>query len=430
MRKIAAILFALVASSAFANSDSEHIEHLKMMMHAMSQHGAVIPQPEEIVQPLATQTINIIARCFSFSPSAFTVNQGDMVTININVPANDGGSGCNGIGHGILMDTYVEQNGGISVSKGQTKSVTFIATTPGQFVWVCTQSNCGTGHSSMFGQMTVLQGNPAPTISNVSPNSGPPAGGTPVTISGTNFGAGATVAFGGVAATNVNVVGATSITATTPAHNEGAVDVTVTNTDGQVATATQGFTYVGLKIVSVSPNSGSTSGGTNATISGSAFQSGATVAFGGVAATNVNVVNSTTIVATTPLGPISEQLQVDIVVTNPDGTSATLHPGFTYSVPPLQVTSISPTTLLLPSGGTIVTITGAGFTSAINSSVTFGGVPATNVTILSPITLQATAPAHAEGTVDVSVTMGGLNVVKSGGATYKNPPPRRRTAKH
>ena len=425
MRKFATILFALVASSAFANSnaDSEHIEHLKMMMRAMSQHGAVIPQPLEI-QPAAAVPITITARSFSFSPASFTVNQGDVVTVTVTVPSNDPST----VGHGVLMDTYIEQ--GITAQRGHSVSFTFTATTSGTFAWVCTQPSCGVGHSSMFGQMTVLQGNPAPTISNVSPNSGPPAGGTSVTISGTNFGAGATVKFGGVAATNVNVAGATSISATTPAHNEGAVDVTVTNTDGQVATATQGFTYVGLKIVSASPNSGSTSGGTNVTISGSAFQSGATVTFGGVAATNVNFVNSSTIIATTPLGPISEQLQVDIVVTNPDGTSATLHPGFTYSVPPLQVTSISPNTLLFTGGGTVVTITGAGFTSAINSTVTFGGVPATNVTILSPVTLQATAPAHAEGTVDVSVTMGGLSVVKSGGATYKNPPPRRRAAKH
>jgi plastocyanin len=427
MRKIAAILFALVSASAFANSDFEHIEHLKMMMHAMSQHGAVIPQPEAI-QPMATQTINITARCFSFSPSAFTVNQGDMVTININVPATDSASGCNGIGHGLLMDTYVEQ--GVSVSRGQTKSVTFIATTTGMFAWVCTQSNCGTGHSSMFGQMTVVaQTNPAPTISSLAPNNGPPAGGTAVTISGSNFGSGATVKFGTNAATNVNVVSSTSITATTPAHNEGAVDVTVTNSDGQIAIATQGFTYVGLKITSVSPNSGSTSGGTNVTIAGSAFQSGATVKFGARSATNVNVVDSSTIIATSPLGPANEQLQVDVVVTNPDGTSATLHPGFTYSVPPLQITSISPNTLL-PGGGTVVTITGAGFTTALNSSVTFGGVPATNVTILDPVTLQATAPAHALGTVDVAVTMGGLNAVKTGGATYVNPPPRHRAAKH
>src|SRR5262249_5077390 len=46
----------------------------------------------------------------------------------------------------------------------------------------------------------------APTVSSVSPNNGPAAGGTGVTITGTNFAAGATVTFGGAAATNVVVV--------------------------------------------------------------------------------------------------------------------------------------------------------------------------------------------------------------------------------
>ena len=58
---------------------------------------------------------------------------------------------------------------------------------------------------------------PSPTVSSVSPNSGSTAGGTAVTITGTNFAAGATVTFGGTAATNVVVVSGTQITATTPA---------------------------------------------------------------------------------------------------------------------------------------------------------------------------------------------------------------------
>ena len=68
-----------------------------------------------------------------------------------------------------------------------------------------------------------------PTVSSVSPNTGPIAGGTAVTITGTNFAAGATVTFGGTAATNVVVVSGTQITATTPAGSAGAVTVTVTN---------------------------------------------------------------------------------------------------------------------------------------------------------------------------------------------------------
>ena len=421
MRKFSTILLAFLASSAIAQ-DMDHIEHLKMMMHAMSQHGTVIPQPESIVG-LATVAQTITPHCsgntFAFTPNQFTVHQGDVVTLTITVASND----CSSVGHGVLMDTYVEA--GVSVGRGQTKTVTFTATTPGTFIWVCTQPSCGTGHSSMVGQMIVAAAPPGPTITSVAPNNGPVAGGTAVTITGSNFVAGATVAFGGTAATNVNVVSATSITATAPAHADGAVDVTVTNPDGQVATTTRGFTYNALKILTVTPNTGPTTGGTNVTISGSSFQNGATVTFGGRTATNVTVTDSSTIIATTPLGPANEQLQVDVVVTNPDKTSVTLHPGFTYTVPPLQVSTINPSSVST-SGGSVVTITGAGFTSAVNASVTFGGVPGTNLTILDPVTLQVTAPAHAAGTVDVVVNFGGLNVTKTAAVTYLNPQGRRR----
>jgi hypothetical protein len=64
-----------------------------------------------------------------------------------------------------------------------------------------------------------------------------------VTIAGTNFLSDATVKFGGVPATNVNVASSTSITAVTPSHSAGTVDVVVTNTDGQSGTLASGFTY-------------------------------------------------------------------------------------------------------------------------------------------------------------------------------------------
>ena len=86
-------------------------------------------------------------------------------------------------------------------------------------------------------------GNPAPTVSTISPTSGTTAGGTAVTITGTGFLAGATVTLGGTAATGVTVVNSTSITATTPAHAAGAVNVVVTNTDTQSGTKTSGYTY-------------------------------------------------------------------------------------------------------------------------------------------------------------------------------------------
>ncbi|HUK13614.1 MAG TPA: M12 family metallo-peptidase, partial [Thermoanaerobaculaceae bacterium] len=58
----------------------------------------------------------------------------------------------------------------------------------------------------------------APTVTGVSPPGGPTGGGTGVTVSGTGFQPYATVTIGGVNATSVSVVNATTITATTGAH--------------------------------------------------------------------------------------------------------------------------------------------------------------------------------------------------------------------
>ena len=159
-----------------------------------------------------------------------------------------------------------------------------------------------------------------------------------MTITGTNFAAGATATFGGAAATNVVVVNSTTITATTPAGSAGAVTVTVT-VNGQIGNLTNGFSYVVAPTVSsVSPNSGSTLGGTAVTITGTNFATGATATFGGTAATNVVVVNSTTITATTPARSAGA---VTVTVTNPGSQNGSLTNGYTYVVVP-TVTSVSP----------------------------------------------------------------------------------------
>src|SRR5207245_5378840 len=69
---------------------------------------------------------------------------------------------------------------------------------------------------------------PTPTVTAIDPTSGPTAGGTAITITGTSFDATATVAIGGSAATGVTVVSATQINAATPAHPAGVADVVVT----------------------------------------------------------------------------------------------------------------------------------------------------------------------------------------------------------
>ena len=128
------------------------------------------------------------------------------------------------------------------------------------------------------------------------------------------------------------VASSTSITATTAAHAAGAVDVVVTNSDSQSGTLTGGYTYTMTNPpphpTSILPTSGNSNGGTSATITGTGFAAGATVKFGGTAATNVVVGSSTSITATTGAHAAGA---VDVVVTNSDGQSGTLTQGYTFS---------------------------------------------------------------------------------------------------
>jgi hypothetical protein len=170
-----------------------------------------------------------------------------------------------------------------------------------------------------------------PTVLSVAPAGGPTTGGTEVTISGVNFAAGATVTIGGVTATNVRVVSSTGILAVTGAHQAGQADVTVT-VDGRASTLSSAFTFAALPpptISSIVPASGSTAGGTTVTLTGTNFASGAAVAIGGVAATGVTVVSSTSLQAVTPARTAG---QADVVVTVA-GQTATLARGFTYAAP-------------------------------------------------------------------------------------------------
>lgn len=168
-------------------------------------------------------------------------------------------------------------------------------------------------------QVMISTANTRPTITGITPASGSTAGGTVVTLTGTNFCAGATVAVNGVAGTGVTVVNATTITFTTPPGTLGATTVTVTCPNG---TGTTTFTYTapgatGVTVTGVAPGVGPTTGGTPITITGTGFAPGSTVTVGGAPATGVTVVNPTTITATTPPGTVGGQ---PVTVTNPGGT--------------------------------------------------------------------------------------------------------------
>jgi hypothetical protein len=285
------------------------------------------------------------------------------------------------------------------VTSNATLAYTFSSTTFNVVI------GCGTpGASSTLAHVRVTSasspaGNP-PAVTGISPASGPVAGGTSVTLTGTNFLTGASVAFGAAAATSVTVVSSTQITAVTPAGSAGAVNVTVTNTNGQSGSFPSGFTYLGPPtLTTVSPASGPTAGGTTVTLTGTGFVAGATVSFGPSAATSVTVVSSTRITAVTPAAPAGA---VPVAVTNSNGQSANLPNAFTFANG-LTLTGVSPSSG--PStGGTTVTLTGAGFLAG--ATVNFGPAAATSVTVVSSTQITAVTPAAPAGPVPVTVNNG------------------------
>ncbi|MDC8016192.1 DUF1566 domain-containing protein [Tahibacter soli] len=177
----------------------------------------------------------------------------------------------------------------------------------------------------------------APRVTAVSPDSGPSAGGTTaggpggtVTLTGLLFAGATKVTFGATDATTFTVANDTTLTAVPPAHAAGTVDVRVTNANGtSEASAPSRYTYVAAPTVTgVSPDVGTSAGGTSVVIAGTGFASGATVRFGASAAANVTVASATQITATTPAHADGT---VDVTVTTSGGTSATSAAGgFTY----------------------------------------------------------------------------------------------------
>ena len=240
-----------------------------------------------------------------------------------------------------------------------------------------------------------------PTITGVSRNAGPLAGGTTVTLTGTYLLTTSAVKFGTVAGIIVSKT-PTQVVVTSPAHAAGTVDVTVVTLGGGSATsAADDFTYAAVPTVAaVSPNKGRLAGGTSVTITGTNFLNAAAVKFGTVLASSFTVNSATQITVTSPAGVAGT---VNVTVVTAGGTSATsAADDFTYVAAP-TVTSISPNTGL-PAGGATVTINGTNLLGA--TAVDFGAVQATSILSDTATQIVAKSPTGS-GLVNVTVTTAG-----------------------
>ncbi|MDN0196798.1 IPT/TIG domain-containing protein [Streptomyces sp. S.PNR 29] len=167
------------------------------------------------------------------------------------------------------------------------------------------------------------------------------------------------------------------------------------------------------------PNSGPTAGGNTVLLIGLNLGGATSVTFGGTPATIVSVDPSGFLV--TVVAPPHAAGTVPVVVTTPAGTSTPT--SYTYVAPPAPqpptVLGITPPTGPT-TGGTPFTIIGTNLTGA---SVTFNGVPATNVNVIGGVVLTGLTPPGAAGNATVQVTTPAGSATVPGGFTYVAPAP-------
>ncbi|MFC1586972.1 beta strand repeat-containing protein [Planctomycetota bacterium] len=278
-------------------------------------------------------------------------------------------------------DTRVQMRGNGSVYIYLYHS--FAANTVGSVATTVTANN---GDTDDTGRLTIDEPtgvrNPAPTVTGVTPASGPSIGGSTVTVTGSDFKDNAVVFFDGVPAQDVDVVSSGSISCVTPPGPVGLVSVTVVNPDAQSDTKENAFEYLGPpEITGINPDDGPTTGGAATTVTGESFLDGADIYFGRGKATNTTVVSENTITCVTPAGSAGS---VTVTIINGDGQSDILADGYTYVAIPAGVT-------ITESGGSTDVIEGG---ATDTYTIVLDNRPSANVVI--------TIAADIQGSIDTS----------------------------
>ncbi len=250
----------------------------------------------------------------------------------------------------------------------------------------------------------------APTISSLSPGSG--LAGTTITVSGTNF----PTDYNSITATLGNV----SVVASPYSSNQFSFTVPTSLTAGSYSfvlkagpntvTAQQKFKVTAPSISSFSPSSGPVGG--QVTLNGT-FIAGQyyTVNFGSYSTQGYSS-TSNTLVVNVPTGIPPGTLKISAVI---GGQTVTAPGSFTVTTP--TITSFTPTSGV---AGTIVTITGTGFNSPYGTSVSFGTINASIISITST-SIKVTVPSNTgNGAMKIIVNSAGQTVTSTNNFTVTN----------
>lgn len=241
----------------------------------------------------------------------------------------------------------------------------------------------------------------APTVTSISPSSGPTTGATSVAITGTNFAGTTAVKFGATNASSFTVNSATSITAISPAGTPGTVDVTVTNFNGTSPTnAFDRYTFVAAPVanaVSTTVAHGSTSNPVTLNITGGAATS---VAVATQAAHGTATASGTSITYT-PSAAYSGTDSFTYTATNVGGTSAPATVTVTVSSPTVTYAPSSPAAGTVGTAYSQTLASASGGTGPYTYTIASGALPA-GISLASNGTLSGTPTAG--GTFNFTIT--------------------------
>ena len=344
----------------------------------------------------------------------------DVIVTKVDPPQGPtaGGTAISIHGTGFTGDCQVLVGGkqALNVQVVSDDTVTAI-TPPGAFgaVPVHVMNNKGTGLLKKGFFYTA-----APTVTSVSPASGPTAGGTHATVYGTGLSADVDIQIGSGKATVLSVKGSTAAEITTPPGAAGKADVIATTSFGS-GTLPGGYVFsddngqAATKILSIAPPAGPLAGGNSVAIiaTGLLAKSDTTILFGQKLAEIVSVdpIAHTALVKA-PTGASVGAVDVTLMTSKgSDKASA----GYSYS-DALTVSGITPSAG--PSeGGTKIVISGSGFAKG-NVNVKIGALAASAVAVVSDSEIQAIAPPGQPGYADVTVFNDVAAVTLTAGYTY------------
>lgn len=250
--------------------------------------------------------------------------------------------------------------GGISISKTSGSHSQFVGTLPaGQGINLPIVVSTSGGRLSNSVNFSYSP----PSISSISPTSAPTAGGSVITLTGSNFGiSGAIVTVNGSNAPLVTQSHSSVIVTLPPGQGSPAtVQITVA---GQTATSTA-FSYAAPALTGISAASKPTAGGVPITLTGSNFGLSPSVIIGGLSATITGTPTHTQLVVTLPPGEGTGKL-VRVIAAGQVGNSLT----FDYDAPAISgITAASRPT----AGNVPITVQGSNF--GLSPSVTLQGTP-------------------------------------------------------